>query len=80
MSLLKPFEPGVPGIPVPPDPEIVDGIPFFAAERILSHRVKKKGKRNFHEYLIKWEGFDDTHNSWEPKANLTDALLESWTG
>ena len=80
VSLLKPFEPGVPGIPVPPDPEIVDGIPFFAAERILSHRVKKKGKRNFHEYLIKWEGFDDTHNSWEPKANLTDALLESWTG
>eukprot|EP00056_Hartaetosiga_gracilis_P012433 m.198605 g.198605 ORF g.198605 m.198605 type:complete len:137 (-) comp13687_c1_seq2:375-785(-) len=22
------------------------------------------------EYLVKWEGFDNSHNTWEPKASL----------
>ena len=78
VSLLRPFTPGASNIPVPPEPEIVDGVPFYSAEKILSHRVRKSGKRKIHEYLIKWQGFDDTYNSWEPRKNLTDALFETW--
>ena len=27
-----------------------------------------------HKYLIKWKGYDDTHNSWEPPENLIHCL------
>ena len=33
------------------------------------------------EYLVSWLGFDETHNSWEPEANLLDPqLLINWRG
>ncbi|MGQ3285988.1 chromo domain-containing protein [Bosea sp. (in: a-proteobacteria)] len=25
------------------------------------------------EYLVKWTGYDDTYNTWEPEANLAGA-------
>ncbi|KAL3147657.1 hypothetical protein ABBQ32_002410 [Trebouxia sp. C0010 RCD-2024] len=28
--------------------------------------------RNMMEFLIKWEGFDSTHDSWEPEACTHD--------
>jgi hypothetical protein len=80
VSLLKPYKASSSVVPLPPEPEVVDGVPYYAAEKILSHRVRKVGKRKVHEYLIKWQNYDDTHNSWEPKKNLTPALLESFDG
>ncbi|KAL6077673.1 Cell division cycle-associated 7-like protein [Balamuthia mandrillaris] len=38
----------------------------YVVEKILSKR--NKGRKV--EYLIKWEGYNDSCNSWEPKANL----------
>jgi len=39
----------------------------FVVEKILNHRVNKKGKK---EYFLKWKGFPDSENTWEPAANL----------
>ena len=41
---------------------------IFQAERILSDR-NRSGKR---EYLIKWKGFTDEHNTWENERNILD--------
>ena len=44
-------------------------------ERILAQR-EKRGKLEYH---IKWLGYDESHNSWEPQANVLDAkLLTVW--
>ena len=39
---------------------------YYPVENILAYRKNK----NVDEYLIKWEGYDESYNSWEPKKNL----------
>ncbi|RWS22915.1 Chromobox-like protein 3 [Leptotrombidium deliense] len=43
--------------------------PDYKIERILDKRVRGGNV----EYFLKWEGYDESHNSWEPQQNLTDA-------
>ncbi|CAO3580186.1 unnamed protein product [Absidia cylindrospora] len=44
----------------------------YEVEKIISHR-NKGAKR---EYLVKWVGYDDTNNTWEPLKNLEAASKE----
>ena len=78
VSLFKPYH-ADPHSNNPPvvEPPVEDGMPMYAVEKILSTRLRRigKGKRKVQEFLIKWEGYDDAHNSWEPRKNLTDDLL-----
>lgn len=43
----------------------------YQAEKILDTKLIK-GKRYFY---IKWLGWDDKHNTWEPKRNIIDTRL-----
>jgi hypothetical protein len=78
VSLIKPYKAGSSPVPPPMEPEIVDGDPYFKVETILAKRVKSRGRgRKITEYLIKWLGYDESQNSWEPRSNLTDDLKGS---
>lgn len=45
---------------------------FYTVEKILQDRQTANGV----EFLLKWEGYGDAYNSWEPKENLhCDELL-----
>ena len=40
---------------------------IFSVERILDRRISKGGRA---EYLLKWTGYPDSENTWEPRSNL----------
>ena len=65
----------------PPLLEIIEGETEYVVEQILAHRDVGRGKRTKRQYLVKWEGYSDEHNSWEPLRHLTnceDAIQEYW--
>ena len=61
---------GGPQKPTPPNR-------VYQVERIMAQRERKPGGKL--EYHIKWLGYDNSHNSWEPASNILDPkLLEKW--
>jgi hypothetical protein len=71
VSLLSPLKPDrVPGRAHDEPPAIeVEGEEEWEVEEIRDSRLHY-GKR---QYLVKWVGYDDSHCSWEPVANVKNA-------
>ena len=85
VSMLKPYRRDG-SVQPPPPPDIIDGEFEYEVETVLAHRErklrgKKKGKKVTREYLVKWLGYNDENNTWEPEDNLENArerLQEYW--
>src|ERR1700761_7319276 len=52
-----------------PLPEIVEGEEEFEVEEILKSRKRGRGR----QYLVKWKGYPNSENTWEPARHLTHA-------
>ena len=64
---MRPYKPPVIGQCVtPPEAVEVEGTPEYEVEEVLNSWLKR-GKL---EYLVKWFGYTDDHNTWEPESNL----------
>lgn len=74
VSLLKPYTPSG---SVQPPPPILDeeGDIVYYVEFLLDKRTKKSGRKHITEYLVKWQGYDHEHNTWEPESNIMDQDL-----
>lgn len=80
---LKPVVPSaIPGrIPDPPEPDVVDGAEEYEVEAVLNSRFRP-GTRGPHrpvEYFVKWRGYDEGVDAWQPAENLdhaSDAVID----
>ena len=59
-----------PNFPEPP-PDLVEGQEEWEVDNVLASR--RFGRKRTLQYLVKWKGFSEAHNSWEPKWNLGNA-------
>jgi transposase InsO family protein len=59
-----------PNFPEPP-PDLVKGQEEWEVDNVLASR--RFGRNKTLQYLVKWKGFSEAHNSWEPKGNLRNA-------
>jgi hypothetical protein len=77
MSLLSPYkktEEHEPNFLEPP-PEVIKGVEEYEVEMILGDKTIRKK----HHYLIKWKGYADAHNSWEPDDQVhADNLMTEY--
>ncbi|KAL1976190.1 hypothetical protein VTN31DRAFT_2472 [Thermomyces dupontii] len=46
---------------------------IFVVEKILEHEYRKDGTLLLH---VKWKGYDDSENTWEPESNLLEGASE----
>jgi hypothetical protein len=59
------------------DQEVEENTSEYEVETILNHRKRNKG----YEYLIKWSGWTDRYNTWEPEENVKNSpelLKQYW--
>jgi hypothetical protein len=54
-----------------PTPELIDGQPKWEVETILHVRRR----HNQLQYLVRWKGFSEAHDSWEPAKDVHAELL-----
>jgi hypothetical protein len=72
ISLLRPYIEGK-RPRSPPIPEIMKGEFEFTVEKIIQHRFVPDGiKKPALEFLIRWKGYSQINDSWEPNENLTN--------
>ena len=67
---VRPYKPPVIGQCVtPPEAVEVKGTPEYEVEEVLNSRLKR-GKL---ECLVKWSGYTNDYNTWEPESNLDNS-------
>ena len=60
-----------------PPPDLVEGEAEWEVERILAHRYFGRQKKL--QYLVKWLGYPESDNTWEPVENLhADDLIQDY--
>ncbi|KAJ9519233.1 hypothetical protein QJQ45_017889 [Haematococcus lacustris] len=81
VPLVKPYRTdasgAVPGLAGPPPVQWLDGEPQHTVEKVVGHRLepskgkrKGKSKKRRLEFLVKWQGHGDEHNTWELSTQL----------
>jgi hypothetical protein len=73
VTLLDPYqESNIPGrAQVPAPPVIIEEEIEYEVEAILDSKISRRRSM----YLVKWKGYPDSENTWEPANNVKNASL-----
>ena len=50
----------------------------WKAEFVVDHIVNHKGTMSKRMFLIRWAGYDATHDSWQPRSNVHPDLIKEY--
>jgi hypothetical protein len=56
-----------------PTPEVIKGEFEFIVQKIMKFRVVEendKKSKKVRKFLVRWKGYSDEHDTWEPEENL----------
>jgi hypothetical protein len=56
-------------------PDLVEGHEEWEVDSVLASR--RTGQKKTLQYLVRWKGFSEAHDSWEPKGNLSNTTLKT---
>jgi len=57
---------------VPPPPPVIIGNELeYEVQSIINSRWRNYGRKKRLEYKVQWKNYDKSHDSWEPKNNLS---------
>jgi Chromo (CHRromatin Organisation MOdifier) domain len=60
-----------------PPPDLVEGEEEFEVEQVLASRRHGHGKKL--QYLLRWKGYSQAHDSWEPADQVhAEDLIEKF--
>jgi hypothetical protein len=71
LTRVKPYHtPILPGQTVPPPPPVeIEGEKEYVVDEVRDSRLRQGNL----EYLVKWRGYGEEENTWEPASNLVHA-------
>jgi hypothetical protein len=72
VGLLRKYSPK-PGTIRPPLPVILEEGTEFEVEEVVNHKTVGQGRNQQIWYEVKWVGYDQDYNTWEPAAHLKNA-------
>jgi hypothetical protein len=74
VSLLKPYhlraDGAKPQIVGPPPLQWLDGEPMWEVEKLVAHREVRKGRGKQLQFLVRWSGYAESDDSWEPRQMM----------
>ncbi len=78
-SLLLPYQENAihgPNFSQPP-PDLIQGTEEYEVKHLINHRCH--GKSRMLQYFVKWKGYPESNNTWEPVQNIhAPDLLEKY--